>query len=930
MISGVLPNSWGRSFTVSPNGNDGNAGTPAQPWKTLAKANRTLAAGDTVFIMAGTYTDPIKPVNSGSNGMPMVYTNYQSQVCSLYVNTIAIELSEQSYVIIQGLRVQTAPSVNNSVVSVSGGAHNAILSCRIYGGSTHNTAGWGDWPAIKLSSTSYNRFLGNFCDRQDHDITGDDFRGDGIDLFGSSFYNIIEGNTVVNVSHFGISVPYDVPGDSYNIVRNNRVYNCHVGVGNTDRTSRCLYEGNIAWAPGQVNTYRGGISCEFSPRNCIIRYNAFYDDSSSVGSLQRNPGSNNGYVTNTAVSTPIDNRVYHNVFMGKSGTAADRFSLLMQNDNPGVWDFGRNVFVNNIIAYPNDRPGSYPISWQDRGKSFSTVSDTFRCNLLWSGLPESVVANWGVAGSVDYHLTLAQLQARMPEVWGTSNFEASPLWKDSVTTRDRRDFSLSAGSPCVDRAVPLTMTVRPIESSNAVYVSDASYFHYAWGDSPYDRGDSIMVDGIRAELSRVDYANNILYTANALSAGANRGVYVIATYSSISGYQSRMKGDAPDVGCSECNDITPVTTAPTSPLIANLSAGNGPVPNSAQLQWSNPLTALSYQLQISTTATFTNNFVDETGITGTIYPIAALGLDTRYYWRVRAFNRVGPSGWSAVSQFTTVAASGLSEKAGINVLGNGDFENGLTNWRFYTNGAGSLATSSPSYDGSHAAKVCITQTGNNEQFYQVGIHVESYTRYRLSFMARSSSGHDFNVSLLEGVTPYLNYGLASYAVDVDSIWREQVIDFTTPKLGQSMDDGCLRFWFPSYASAGDEYMIDNVLLTLIASESVNGPEAGYPTSCSLLQNYPNPFNPSTTIRYGLPQRSHVTLTVYNSLGQQVVQLVNGELASGYHEAKFDASELSSGVYFYRMVVRSLDFAVGGDAKSGAGDFVQAKRLVVLR
>jgi hypothetical protein len=92
-------------------------------------------------------------------------------------------------------------------------------------------------------------------------------------------------------------------------------------------------------------------------------------------------------------------------------------------------------------------------------------------------------------------------------------------------------------------------------------------------------------------------------------------------------------------------------------------------------------------------------------------------------------------------------------------------------------------------------------------------------------------------------------------------------------------------------------------------------DPGLPKSPSLDQNYPNPFNPTTTIRFALPRRSHVTLSVFNTLGQQVATLVNAVEEPGEHSVRFDGGGLASGVYFYRL---------------RAGDYVATKRFVLVR
>ncbi|MDP4116297.1 MAG: T9SS type A sorting domain-containing protein [Bacteroidota bacterium] len=79
-----------------------------------------------------------------------------------------------------------------------------------------------------------------------------------------------------------------------------------------------------------------------------------------------------------------------------------------------------------------------------------------------------------------------------------------------------------------------------------------------------------------------------------------------------------------------------------------------------------------------------------------------------------------------------------------------------------------------------------------------------------------------------------------------------------------------------------------------------------PKDFALLQNYPNPFNPSTKIRFALPLESNVKVEVYNSLGQIVKELVNGKQDAGFHEVNFNASYLTSGIYFYSIIAISAD------------------------
>ena len=86
-------------------------------------------------------------------------------------------------------------------------------------------------------------------------------------------------------------------------------------------------------------------------------------------------------------------------------------------------------------------------------------------------------------------------------------------------------------------------------------------------------------------------------------------------------------------------------------------------------------------------------------------------------------------------------------------------------------------------------------------------------------------------------------------------------------------------------------------------------------SFTLHQNYPNPFNPSTVIRYELPVNSHVTLTVFDVIGNEVATLVNEPKPAGSYEVNFNGRNLSSGVYYYRLK---------------ADSFIETKKFVLIK
>ncbi len=93
------------------------------------------------------------------------------------------------------------------------------------------------------------------------------------------------------------------------------------------------------------------------------------------------------------------------------------------------------------------------------------------------------------------------------------------------------------------------------------------------------------------------------------------------------------------------------------------------------------------------------------------------------------------------------------------------------------------------------------------------------------------------------------------------------------------------------------------------------PQTIIPTRYELYQNYPNPFNPITKIQFGVPKQSNVKILLYDVLGREVAVITDKTMQPGVHIIDFNTGNLSSGVYFYKMV---------------SGDFTSIKKLVILK
>ena len=218
-------------------------------------------------------------------------------------------------------------------------------------------------------------------------------------------------------------------------------------------------------------------------------------------------------------------------------------------------------------------------------------------------------------------------------------------------------------------------------------------------------------------------------------------------------------------------------------------------------------------------------------------------------------------------------------------------------------------------------EVCESVAGIDlDFFFDQWIYDEYYPMYNYAY---TSNPVDSSVTLtIEQIQSQNNWRTVfempielrfnfSYGSDsIITVWNDQQIEQYTFSFNRQV---------VSIDFDPDEWILrQSFFVTEISEENIDNPVSEF----NLNQNFPNPFNPITSIKYQFPELSFVTLKVYDVLGKEVAVLVNQEKPAGIYEITYNAEDLPSGVYFYRLQVYP--------ANGGAGDFVQTKKMVLMK
>lgn len=398
--------------------------------------------------------------------------------------------------------------------------------------------------------------------------------------------------------------------------------------------------------------------------------------------------------------------------------------------------------------------------------------------------------------------------------------------------------------------------------------------------------------------------------------------------------------------------FTLVTPPQAPPALISPANGSVNIPLTPLLDWSDITSALKYRLQVSAVNTFVTTIVDDSGLTASQYNVTSglLSYNTGYYWRVSV--KTGTS-WSAFSNawsFTTVTALGspvlqqpLNKDTGVAVTTLFKWSNvaGATSYRlqvsafsnfsvlwidkYVTDTAYQTPNGVLAYNSRYFWKVKSLRAGDSSSFSNPNYFFTKIFPYTVD-MPEFESTRILDLSGLISTDTKASYSIEFCKDTLFNQLASKLNDVKSEKIALSLeafDEYSTYFWRVCLNGPKPVYSEIRVLETYITKHTqLMSLRTGsqIPDKYALYQNYPNPFNPVCRIRFDIPENGKsktefAKLVIYDLIGREIAVLVNGNLEAGTYEVNWNAEEMPSGIYIYRIKTAS---------------FTDTKKMVLLK
>ena len=502
------------------------------------------------------------------------------------------------------------------------------------------------------------------------------------------------------------------------------------------------------------------------------------------------------------------------------------------------------------------------------------------------------------------------------QIWQQVNNGLSSLSAFCVIMNSLGEVLVGTGSGVFRRKQFLTVApmppslLFPVDSSISVPLKIV----ISWNPSLTTDSYNIQIAKDQKFLQVAFEQSNILTTSLQVDSLSRMTQY----YWRVCGTNSEGKG-----GWSNTRRFTTILPAITPPTLLSPSNRALAVVINPTLSWSRVIPSSAYAVQVDRDSGFSTIVFENHSIIDTSVNVSTLQSGTMYFWRVRTVRSDSVSVWSLPWQFTT------------------DFTPPLDHFPLTIGNSWSIVSwymSTPlSYTLKRVEMDTVLSDGKTYSAirnYTRPANETSWTTQNWEYLRLEGSRlYEFPDSLIVDFDLTVGGCLPRGCIisDYRDSWLgrfSRILDISA-----NYNPGSGYDWWSYVDSMGygimEESSFYNYYPVYTIGARINGVEYGSvfpvavhdkdflspPTHFILYQNYPNPFNPVTTISFSLPIKSFVSLKIFDIMGRKVATIVSEELSAGTYSRQWNASNMSSGIYFYQLQ---------------AGSFIQTKKLILLR